>query len=285
MFLKKIYNYNKNNKKELILFLKNNKKKSINMNYFISETFSRNIWLNRFLNLIIKKGNKYKYLDIFYKVMKMIKLYLRQQPIIFFNKSLKVKTMNFYFDVKQLNLKKKIIYIPKVIDYKKNIRYSFKILIDKMWSFIKFIKKNELQTSKWFNITEQITLFLVSFSLNNTSQELMLDHSLKLNKLALKYKFNLFRINKHKRRKKRKQKKKEFRVKGLLHSEKKVYFYKKENKLINIKLARLMTKKIYNVIFSGDRIRTLSARLTHKLLFHNKYITMERRSWQKKWKI
>lgn len=118
LYIKKINNYLITNKSH------------INTNYFVNETFNKNILFQKFISFFMKKGKKFKYLGIIYKAIRYIKLYLKQQPIVFINKSLKINS--FFFDVAELHLKKKIIYIPKVINYDRQFNFTFSLIIKKM---------------------------------------------------------------------------------------------------------------------------------------------------------
>ena len=207
--------------------------------------------------------------------MKYIKVSLRQQPIIFFNKSFKIKINNFFFDVTELHLKKKIIYLPTVIKYGNHFNYSFHLLIKKMWSFIKFIKLNKIYNSTFFNIIEKISLFLITFSVSNSSQQIMSKHSLKLNKIALKNKYKLFRLSKYKYVRRRRQKKKEIRIKGLYNANKKILKSKKTSILVKEHLSKIISKDLYKIIYKK---KSLIPSESHTLLFHHKVIKLERRS-------
>ena len=202
-------------------FLKNNDlfflKNKINFNYFIHEIFNKNVLFKKLLSFFLKKGKKFKYLGILYKVIKYIKLYIRQQPVVFFNKSLTLDSL--FFDMTELHLKKKLVYIPKVIKTNKQFNYSFSLIIKQMWSFINLKLKNEYFVSfkkrsfKLLSVVERVALFFLTMSLSSRSQLLLKKYYLKLNKIALTQKYKLFKTNKYKYVKRRKQKKKIKKIK------------------------------------------------------------------------
>lgn len=282
LYTKKINHYLKKNND---LFFLNNK---INVNYFIHEIFNKNVLFNKLLSFFLKKGKKFKYLGILYKVIKYIKLYIRQQPVVFFNKSLTLESL--FFDITELHLKKKLVYIPKVIKLSKQFNYSFSLIIKHMWSFINLKLKNEYSFSfkkrsfKLLSIIERVALFFLTMSLSSRSQLLLKNYYLKLNKIALTQKYKLFKKNKYKYVKRRKQKKKitQTRQKNSIMNKKPDLWIKHHVRIAQLRLEIFNLHKLSSKLKTSNNENML---YNHKFWFIRQNIMLNRSKKQSKWSI
>jgi len=106
-------------------------------NYFYWYFFNQDALINIFVNLLMKKGNKYVSYKHIYKSMFFIKQLTGLQPLTFFKHFLSKHRL--LFDIKSLVLRKRVLVFPKLLSVKIQITKSLKYIL------------NNFKLSSWYS--------------------------------------------------------------------------------------------------------------------------------------
>ncbi len=137
-YLIKFYNLIHTN---LLSNLFNNYFLNLNSVYFFWYFLNKDLFINLFLNLLMKNGKKHVSYKILYYSLFNLKKLVGIEPLFLLKKSL--SQTRFLFDIQFLKLRKKIITMPKLLSLKSQLSKSIKYIFNK-FSFKQFkISKNK----------------------------------------------------------------------------------------------------------------------------------------------
>jgi len=202
-------------------------------NFLFWHCFNNDKLIEILMNLIMKDGKKYSVYKIIYRSLFFIKKTSGLQPIIFLKKLLLRRRL--LFDIKTINLRKRIIQIPKLLAIKRQCAKTLKFII-------RSLNIQKLKMNKNDSFYKKFSYLLI----NNLYNNRYLKKLLKKYKSLVKKNIHIIKkesfLSKYVREVKNIRKKRLFKVKFKSKTAKMKYLFKR-NRTIGVVKRRIDFKK------------------------------------------